>query len=146
MKWHKCFALSAGIFMLRPWLKLKCLSSFRCLLVLTLRSTFDCTEVSADRIRKQEPSAESWVVLSEAGEDYKGSKTEVLETMKAAKFDVFNNKVIFSNPKHWNLIVLPNNVQNPFDPHSIPTTSILRELRRLQEIRANFGLRLHSCT
>jgi hypothetical protein len=33
-------------------------------------------------------------VLPEAGKDYKGSETEVLETMTAAKFDVVNNKVI----------------------------------------------------
>jgi hypothetical protein len=73
-------------------LKLECLSSFRCLLVLTL--THDCKEVSAEGIRKCRPWAESREGLPKAGEDYEGSKMEVLETMKAAKFDIINNKII----------------------------------------------------
>jgi hypothetical protein len=33
-------------------------------------------------------------VLPEAGEDYKESEMKALETMKAAKFDVIDNKVV----------------------------------------------------
>jgi hypothetical protein len=39
-------------------------------------------------------SADGIWKLPEAGEDYEGSKMEVLGTMTAAKFDVDNNKVI----------------------------------------------------
>jgi hypothetical protein len=86
--------LHQQVFNASPKTKLECLSRFRCLLLLTLRSTYDCTEVSADGIQKREPSTELQGVLREAGEDYKGFEIEVLETIKAAKFDVVNNKVI----------------------------------------------------
>jgi hypothetical protein len=71
------------------------------LLVLSL--TYDCTEMSADGIWKQEPCPESRGVLPEAGEDYKGSEMEVLGTMTAAKFDVDNNKVIDLKSKKYRL-------------------------------------------
>jgi hypothetical protein len=54
--------------MLRPRLKLECLRIFICLL-LVLTLTYDCTEVSADGIRKQEPCTELRGVLPEAGKD-----------------------------------------------------------------------------
>jgi hypothetical protein len=69
--------------MLRPRLKLECLSSLRCLLVLT--HTHDCKEVSVEGIRKCRPQEELREVLPEAGEDYEGSEMEVLEAMKEAK-------------------------------------------------------------
>jgi hypothetical protein len=84
---------------LRPRLKLECLSSKISLLVLSL--TYDCTEMSADGIWKQEPYPESRGVLPEAGEDYEGSEMEVLGTMTAAKFDVDNNKVIDLKSKKY---------------------------------------------
>jgi hypothetical protein len=80
------------ILTLRPRLKLEYLSIFICLLVLT--PMYNCTEASADGIRKSEPCVEWRGVLSEAGEDYEESEMEVLEAMKVAKFDVLNNKVI----------------------------------------------------
>jgi hypothetical protein len=84
---------------LRLRLKLACLSSHICLLVLTL--TYDCIEMSADGIRKREPCAESQGVLPEAGEDYEGSEVEVLGTMTVAKFDVVDNKVIDLKSKKY---------------------------------------------
>jgi hypothetical protein len=86
---------------LRPRLKLECLSSKISLLVLSL--TYDCTEMSADGIWKQEPCPESRGALPEAGEDYEGSEMEVLGTMTAAKFDVDNNKVIDLKSKKYRL-------------------------------------------
>jgi hypothetical protein len=73
--------------MLRPRLKLECMSSFRCILALTL--TYNCTKVSAEGIRKCEPGAELREVLPEGVDDYEGSEMKVLETMKAAKFVLF---------------------------------------------------------
>jgi hypothetical protein len=52
--------------------------------------------VSLEAIRICEPCMESPEVLPEAaGKDYEGSKMEVLETMKAVKFDIVNHKVIY---------------------------------------------------
>jgi hypothetical protein len=85
--------------------------------------------VSAEGIWKREPSAESREVLPEAGEDYEdyeASEMEVLETMKAGKFDVVDNKVISQIQKNYKKsIVLAKNVKNLFGPHGVRTTSIL---------------------
>jgi hypothetical protein len=86
------------IFVLRPRLKLECLSRYICLLVLTLMY---CTEMSVDGIRKREPYAELQGVLLEVGEDYQGYKMEVFGTMAAAKFDVVDNKLIDLKSKKY---------------------------------------------
>jgi hypothetical protein len=51
-----------------PKTKTGVLSSYICLLVLTLR--YDCTEMSADGIWKREPCAELRGVLPEAAKEY----------------------------------------------------------------------------
>jgi hypothetical protein len=50
--------------------------------------------VSPEGILKRKPCTESREVLPEAGKDYEGPQIDLLETMKKAKFDVMDNKVI----------------------------------------------------
>jgi hypothetical protein len=66
-----------------------------------LTITYNCTEMSADGIWKQEPCTESHGVLPEAGKDYEVSKMEVLETITAEKFNVIDNKVIDLKSKKY---------------------------------------------